>query len=268
MSLVDDKYSINKISQQFKSIAMRAAYSKSFFKEDIYALRFVILLGILLSLVFIIVDANKYQDPWVSISFRGGMAVLLGIFGYLSFFIKPNKYEYTQYYGIAISLIVVTGFYIHYHFNTDPKFDIFLSNILTVLVFIIATITGLRFKNAFFVISISIFAYFIYIPLFNYSEIAVRQITQLVVVYLFTILSSYVLERQKINLFISRSILKEEKSKVESLGAVKNKLFSIVSHDLRSPIVSLKGLVSLMTQEAISKTEFQSLSKNLENKLE
>jgi signal transduction histidine kinase len=89
----------------------------------------------------------------------------------------------------------------------------------------------------------------------------------MVVVYLFTILSSYILERQKINLFISRSILNEEKNKVESLDAVKNKLFSIVSHDLRSPILSLKGIVSLLNKEALTKEEFKGLSKNLEEKL-
>lgn len=262
-----DKYHVNLFTLNFNVKSVKDSFNKSFYKEDLYALRFVIGLGILLSLAFIFVDIQKYEDPWTSILFRGGMALILALFAYLSSFISEERFRYTQYYGISVSLIVIIGFYVHYHFNTDPKFDIFLSNILTVMVYVIATITGLRFRFAFLIITLTILGYFIYIPFFNYSAIASRQLTQMIVVYLFTILSSYVLERQKINLFINRSILAEEKTKVEALDTVKNKLFSIVSHDLRSPIQSLKGFLNLLNKDAISQQEFKELSKNLEEKL-
>ncbi|MFQ3214292.1 MAG: signal transduction histidine kinase [Marivirga sp.] len=261
------KYKVNLFTLNFENKVIKNAFSQSFYKEDLYALRFVIGLSIAMSLAFIFVDLNRYDDPWISIAFRGGMALVLGLFAYLSLLITIDRYDYTQYYGITVCFVVIIGFYVQYHFNSNPSFDIFLSNILTVMVYVIATITGLRFKNAFIIISVAIFSYFIYIPVFNYSDIAIRQISQLVVVYLFSILSSYVLERQKINLFISRSILDEEKNKVESIGNVRNKLFSIVSHDLRSPILSLKGIVSLLNKEAVTKEEFRSLSVNLEEKL-
>ena len=40
---------------------------------------------------------------------------------------------------------------------------------------------------------------------------------------------------------------------------IKNLMFSIVSHDLRAPIVNLGGLVELISNESISKEEFQKL---------
>ena len=261
------KYKTNLITLRFKNDHVRDEFNRSIFMEDLYALRFVILMGIILSAAFIVVDIYKYENPWISIIFRGGMAILLALFGYLSLLIKPEKYWLTQYYGVSISLIVIIGFYFHYHFNDDPKFDIFLPNILTIMVYVIATITGLRYRYGFIVISLALIGYFIYIPTMNPSPIAMRQITQLVVVYVFSVLSSYVLERQKINLFINKAILAEEKTKVDSLGAVRNKLFSIISHDLRGPIVSLKGIVSLINKDALSQEEFKGLSTNLEEKL-
>ena len=43
-------------------------------------------------------------------------------------------------------------------------------------------------------------------------------------------------------------------------NSLKDKLFSIISHDLRGPMGSLKGMMELLAEESISKDEFQNLS--------
>ncbi len=261
------KYSFNSFLLTFPDKEVDKEYNKSFFKQDLYALRLVIILGVVLSLVFIFVDIFRYEQKLVSAGFRGGMALILTLFGAFTFLFKEKDYQLTQLIAMAVAIFVGLVFFIHYHFNDDPKFDIFLSNILMVLIFIISTIMGFRFRYALAINTFFIISYVIYIEYFNYSFIASRQISQLMVIYCVGGLSAYLLERQKLNLFINRMELSSEMEKVDNLNQIKDKLFSIISHDLRGPIVSLKGIVSLFNQEALTAEELKSLSKDLEKDL-
>lgn len=261
-------YRINPILLSFNNKEIEREYNKSFFKQDLYALRFVIVLGAMLSLIFVFVDMWRYENnKMVSAIFRSVMALILLIFGATTFLFKEKNYQLTQLIAMAVAFFVAGVFFVHYHFNKDPDFDIFLSNILMVLIFIISTIMGFRFRYAILINSFFFATYIIYIQLFNYSFIASRQISQLAVIYAVGALSAYLLERQKINLFLSKKELHIEIKKVDSLNNIKNKLFSIISHDVRGPIVSLKGIVSLFNKEALTHEEFKTLSKDLEKDL-
>jgi signal transduction histidine kinase len=224
-------------------------------------------LGAALSIIFIFVDVIRYQPDLVSIAFRGGLALILLILGGLTFLFKEEIYKLTQYMGILIALFVSSVFFLHYHFNDDPAFDIFLSNILMVVIFITSTIMGMRFRYALLVNTVNFIGYVLYIENINYSAIAERQISQLFVIYMVGILASYLLDRQKMTSFIHKNELDLEVQKVDELNKVKNKLFSIISHDLRGPIVSLKGILGLYKKAAVSEEEFKQLTNNLEDDL-
>ena len=51
----------------------------------------------------------------------------------------------------------------------------------------------------------------------------------------------------------------EEKEHLEEINQVKDKLFSIVSHDLKDSISSIKAFIDLLKEESISKEEFREL---------
>lgn len=261
------KYRFNQILLFFKDKNTEKAFNINFFKQDLYALRLVIILGVSLSIIFLIVDVFRYENNLVSIIFRGGMALLLLLIGGLTFLFQEEKYKLTQYIGCFIVLLISFVFFLQYHFNTDPAFDIFLSNIMMVLIFIGSTIMGMRFRYSMAVNTINFASYILYIHYINYSDIADRQISQLFVIYTVGLLAAYVLDKQKINAFIHKDELDIEVEKVDELNKVKDKLFSIISHDLRGPIVSLKGILSLLNKGAISQEEFNHLSRNLENDL-
>jgi two-component system sensor histidine kinase/response regulator len=55
---------------------------------------------------------------------------------------------------------------------------------------------------------------------------------------------------------------------LQSLNATKDKLFSIISHDLRSPLASLRGLVSVMGLGGLSTEEFIESSRKLRKNLD
>lgn len=83
--------------------------------------------------------------------------------------------------------------------------------------------------------------------------------------------SSAILNSQKEALTEQAKQLQEQKQELERLNAIKDRLFSVIAHDLRGPLVSLKGLLQVMaigkipaeTQEQL----FKSLVKGQQNVL-
>ncbi len=59
----------------------------------------------------------------------------------------------------------------------------------------------------------------------------------------------------------------EQKKELEELNGIKDKLFSIISHEFRSPLNSLKGTLTLMKAGAISDSELEMISKDLTDKI-
>jgi two-component system sensor histidine kinase/response regulator len=69
--------------------------------------------------------------------------------------------------------------------------------------------------------------------------------------------------------------LKEKNTEIQrqakelgNINGAKDKLFSIISHDLRSPLSSLKGLMDLVIEGVLSKDEFLPVAQNLKHSLE
>lgn len=57
--------------------------------------------------------------------------------------------------------------------------------------------------------------------------------------------------------------IKKRSDELEQLNQVKDKFFSIISHDLRSPMNALAGILNLMENDNISREEFTMLTKEL-----
>jgi len=66
--------------------------------------------------------------------------------------------------------------------------------------------------------------------------------------------------------------IKEQKAQLEKLNAMNKKLFSLISHDIRSPVLSLKGMVDMVTSGHLnvdeSKTHFEKLSTKINSVLQ
>lgn len=60
----------------------------------------------------------------------------------------------------------------------------------------------------------------------------------------------------------------EQAEQLKNLNATKDKLFSIISHDLRSPVASLKALMEIVSTSGLSHEEFVDVSKALKRNLD
>jgi signal transduction histidine kinase len=63
-------------------------------------------------------------------------------------------------------------------------------------------------------------------------------------------------------------IIESQAEELKVLNSTKDRLFSIIAHDLRSPLSSLKGVMQLLENEFISKEEFSQLSKRLQENVD
>jgi signal transduction histidine kinase/tetratricopeptide (TPR) repeat protein len=86
----------------------------------------------------------------------------------------------------------------------------------------------------------------------------------LTIILLFTVYRSG-RRRKRINMLLleHQEEIKKRSVELEQLNQVKDKFFSIISHDLRSPMNALAGTLDLLEQKNITHEEFVSLSKNL-----
>lgn len=89
-------------------------------------------------------------------------------------------------------------------------------------------------------------------------------VVALVVILLFSVYRS-AHRRKRINdlLIQHQEDMKRRSQELEQLNEVKDKFFSIISHDLRSPMNSLGATLELLTQQTLSPAEFAELSKDL-----
>jgi two-component system, sensor histidine kinase and response regulator len=62
--------------------------------------------------------------------------------------------------------------------------------------------------------------------------------------------------------------IKKQTTLLRESNATKDKLFSIISHDLRSPLGGLKGLMELISREGLTQEEFIQVSKNLRKNID
>ncbi len=76
------------------------------------------------------------------------------------------------------------------------------------------------------------------------------------------------LEHQKAELARKNLEVEEKSNALELLNATKDKLFSIIGHDFRSPLHSLRGLLELIGTRSMTQEEFQYYSRDLRNKID
>ncbi|QCR21811.1 tetratricopeptide repeat-containing sensor histidine kinase [Pontibacter sp. SGAir0037] len=76
------------------------------------------------------------------------------------------------------------------------------------------------------------------------------------------------ISRQKAEILTQSKVLRKQNEQLEEHSQFKNKVFSIISHDLRAPFLSVKGILKLVERKSMSEKEikhiFSLLSKDMD----
>jgi two-component system, sensor histidine kinase and response regulator len=62
--------------------------------------------------------------------------------------------------------------------------------------------------------------------------------------------------------------IEKHRQQLSGLNSTKDKLFSIISHDLRSPVASLRGLMDIVGKEGLTNSEFRQITNALKRNLD
>lgn len=91
----------------------------------------------------------------------------------------------------------------------------------------------------------------------------------LMLVALIIVLYRSRLKEQKANQLIvqQKQEIEEQATKLKELNEMKDKMFSVLSHDLRSPVSSLMGILSLLEKKIISPEDFMSFQQSFSEQL-
>ncbi len=156
----------------------------------------------------------------------------------------------------CVSMIVVLNFgaaLVTATFAGMPSF--YLTNLLFLIFLLVVTASGLHFRHALIVNTICLISFLIYSQYINRDPFYFSQYPHLFSIFVYIHIVGVVLENRRRKNFIQFNHLEEQKRLVEELNQQKNKVISILSHDVASPLSSLSAILHLHTKRAIDESE-------------
>lgn len=205
-------------------------------------------------------------NPWWTVLLNvGGIAMVLPVF----LFNHMRRYQLARLLVISFLLVALTANGISWSTPYHAEFYFFA---LAAFVFIV-------FKNQklavfMYVVQALAFGWIVFTiaqlhPEWNLSSFTLLLRVAFAYIFLFSILyfmrkeaESYQEEAE-----IKNSQLSLEKEEMEKLNFTKDKIFTIISHDLRSPIASLQSLLTLLNDDTIGKEDFKKATVGLEKQV-
>ena len=222
--------------------------------------------------IFYIIEGIYNNRPGY---FYNGLGIVTGVVPSY-YFLKTNRLEFAKffcYYPAIIIQVIISCIKIQEGYQN-------LQAEMALMAF--AALPFIFYKFPFNSLSIIInFLLYISVKFFKYSTFPTTLIefyTELVMafcVYLAMITLTYFYKLDFVNLneikdklIEQKQIIEFQSEKLKELNSTKDRLFSIIAHDLRGPLSSLKGVMQLLDNEFISKEEFSQLSKRLQENVD
>jgi signal transduction histidine kinase len=241
-------------------------------RQDL-VVRITFWLGFSLNLLFLILTWDSEFNPFV-IPLTAINILISSVPAY--YFLKTNRLEYAKFfvYFPAIILQTVTAYYsllVNFPYENGE-----LALIGYVGYSIIVFKKPLRIIGV--LLNISLFTFikitkYQLLPISLYElflELSMSLTVYLILIFLADFYKFDFEKLKDINDKVNdqKLIIESQSEELKALNATKDRLFSIIAHDLRSPLSSLKGVMQLLDNEFISKEEFKQLSKRLQENVD
>jgi signal transduction histidine kinase len=227
-----------------KKLDYEAPYYLYILSSEKNTLRIACVVALAFSVIFIFIDYFRTPYFLVIVVGRSTLIVFLSLtLVYLSK-AKTGIIYFLQ--SLLFSLFCIVNFSLDY-FAKLPAF--FLPNSLVLFCFVSYGLFGYSLFIKYWQAVIIITAYVTYSYTYSIHQVGHQsQIIHLTVNIICAVIVGYLIENYKRKSFLQNQILEESNS-------VKARLLSILSHDLISPLNSLKGLLSLHDRKLLSDTD-------------
>jgi signal transduction histidine kinase len=242
-------------------------------KADTTLFKSITVITIILTSLFILIDIGRVQEKYHLVLILRGSALLFFIGTY--FFITNRNIapSFLQKLITASLLFICISFFLLDYFAPMPTF--FLPNALVTVGFFGITISGLRFRNGLIFEAFLLSSFIPYAFLISESNYLSSQVPNLLTNVILGIMCGYTLERVRRTSYLrnekiasQNTVIRSKNNKLKGLITSKNKLISILSHDLRSPINSLKSLLNMRIAGDVSIEEFDNYIMQISERIE
>ncbi len=260
-----ESYNYNKIFLRFPVKETEHSFRMFSFNYDQQAFQVMTVAAIIVNLLLVFSDYSKIGEWEGPLLMRGCLAVILFTGYLLSKQFKPEQHRRFQNVLLFIDFIFIYSYFIGMSFVPYQSYT-FPNSVISV-VFFVVTMGGLRFLNAMIFLAVIEISYFIFVYVISPNDFWISQSVAILVNGALSMAVAYLIERARRNIFIKNQIVYQQKAELETADALKNKLFSILSHDLRGPINKLIAMVDMSRKEHITAEEFKVHTARLEGEM-
>ncbi|MBS1506374.1 MAG: HAMP domain-containing histidine kinase [Bacteroidetes bacterium] len=240
------------------------AYDRFVQPSNLISFRLVTFITLFGMSLFLIIDYFRVSDFSVVLASRAIILSIAATLMTLSF--KPNISARSIRWGVAIiAFLNFSGAMVTATFGKMPPY--YITNLLFLILVLVVTASGLSFRNALLLNAACFLVFIVFSQFIKREPFYFTQYPHLIVVFLYIHIVGIVLEnRRRIN-FIQFTDLEKQKKIVEDLNQQKNKIISILSHDLAVPMNSLSILLHLQRTQNIKGDELQPFLNDVGNQL-
>lgn len=240
-----------------------ARYNQHIQPSNLISLRLVTFLTIFGMSIFVIIDSFKDVDFTVVLATR--IVVLAGASIIMWFAYRDLSINN---YILCIVLILCLSFgsaFVTATFARMPSY--YLTNLLYLIFLLVVTASGLHLRHAIMINLICLLIFILYSQFIHRDAFYFSQYPHLISIFLYIHIAGVVLESRRRNNFIQFNDLSEQKKLVEELNQQKNKVISILSHDVAAPMNSLSKILFLHSKGDIHEKDLKYILKELNNEL-
>lgn len=250
-----ESYRYSKFTLRFPEKRVEHSFNIFSFSYDIQAFAVMSIAAIVVNLILVFSDYSKIGE-WVEpLILRSTIAILLSVGYFITSRVSHENPRLLQSFILVVVFIFIFCYFIGMYYIPYPDYS-FPNSIISVVFFVVA-IAGLRFANAMiFLVTVNL-SYYVFVLVIAPNEFWISQSVAITVNAALGVAVAYLIERARRNTFIKNQIISEQNDELESAGALKNKLFSILSHDLRGPVNKILAMVDMLKKDHISIEEFK-----------
>lgn len=134
----------------------------------------------------------------------------------------------------------------------------YLTNLIFLIFVLVVTASGLHFRYALFLNTVCFLIFLFFSQLIKQDPFYFSQYPHLFSIFLYIHIVGLVLEGRRRKNFLQFTDLMEQKRLVDDLNQQKNKIISILSHDVAAPMNSLSTILYLQSRDSITEHELKS----------
>ncbi|WP_422360860.1 sensor histidine kinase [Reichenbachiella sp.] len=255
----------NLFTLHFLDKNLEQQYRHKAFPSLLKSFKVVFLFMLALDVYIIVVEFFRMDDPLYAVATRSLMLLFYAAVILISNFLGKIGPKYHQSF-VFLALLIMYLIVLAQDINGDMYY-LFFSNVAFTLIYIVFTVSGLRFTNALILALIYLVIYVFYCYWWFPNDYHAGQLPNIMINWVIASMAGYILEKSSRKAFANGYLLKQKNIASENYNTLKNKLLSVVSHDVQSPLNSINSVLSMFKEKAISPAESTELFQKIQEQV-